>query len=128
MFLVVCGDEVLLEQRSDNNKGFAGELIIPGGKNKLDEVHEDACKRELKEETGLQNRSLVILGKSFDAITTNAHKYRMQAFLIRISNKGEVVNTQPNKGRHVWKSIKNAMNELKWSHSQLVLERLQKVF
>lgn len=55
MSLVVCGDEVLLEQRPANEKGFPNEVIIPGGKNLEGETHLEAVKREIEEETGIAN-------------------------------------------------------------------------
>jgi 8-oxo-dGTP pyrophosphatase MutT (NUDIX family) len=123
MFLVVCGDEVLLEERPDNEKGFANETIIPGGKNEPGESHLKAVKREIKEETGLVDVNPRPLGDNFKVITTNAHLYLMQAYLVEIGNKTRVVNVDSGSGKHVWVKLAQAREELRWAHSQLILER-----
>jgi 8-oxo-dGTP pyrophosphatase MutT (NUDIX family) len=122
MFLVVCGNEVLLEERPDNEKGFSEEIIIPGGKVK-NESYGDAARREIKEETGQEDCELVVLGDEFKAITTNAHLYHMMSYLVIVENKSGVTNLLPEKGKHVWMTFQDAHENLEWAHSKLVLER-----
>lgn len=123
MFLIVCGNRVLLEARPDNEHGFSNETIIPGGKNEDNEEHDDAVLREIMEETGLKNINPLPLGQSFKAITTNAHLYEMQAYLVKIDDENMIENINPEKGKHVWVGFEEARRNITWSHSQLVFER-----
>jgi len=127
MFLIVCKDEVLLQERSHREHGFAGETIIPGGKNGEGEPHGAAVKREVFEETGLENAKMILLGNEFKAITTSAHLYLMKAFMIPIDEKSEVKIIESEEGKFVWRKFSEAKSSIKWAHSQLVFERAEKL-
>ena len=62
--VIFCNDSdgvsVLLIERA--NEPFKGCWAFPGGFMEMDEDAEDCAKRELKEETGMEVRSLVYLG------------------------------------------------------------------
>ena len=60
-----CEDMLLLVQRKYDP--FAGKWALPGGFFDLDETLEEACKRELFEETGVKNVALQQFF-TFDAI------------------------------------------------------------
>lgn len=51
---------ILLIRR--NNAPFAGRLALPGGFVDVGETVEDACRRELAEETGVKANDLVLVG------------------------------------------------------------------
>ncbi len=54
------GGEVLLIQRK--NDPFKGEFALPGGFVDVGETVEDACRRELLEETGVNAGELILVG------------------------------------------------------------------
>jgi len=54
------GGEVLLIQRK--NDPFKGEFALPGGFVDVGETVEDACRRELLEETGVKAGELTLVG------------------------------------------------------------------
>jgi 8-oxo-dGTP diphosphatase len=58
--VLIVGDEVLLVQRK--NEPFQGKWCIPGGFVDPEEKVLDAAKRELREETGIDNISLTQFG------------------------------------------------------------------
>ena len=123
-FLFVCGREVLLEKRLVGKHGFPNEIKIPGGKrDETDKDIRETVLREIKEETGLEGISLIPLGTNFRAITTNAHLYDIQAFMVYVKSKNLVQNLVPEKGKHIWMDINQAHNELDWSDDLLILER-----
>ncbi|WP_083567808.1 NUDIX hydrolase [Hyphomicrobium sp. CS1GBMeth3] len=51
---------VLLIRR--NNAPFSGHLALPGGFVDVGETVEEACRRELAEETGIKARALTLVG------------------------------------------------------------------
>lgn len=127
MFLIVCKDEVLLQERPFNEKGFAGETIILGGRNDPGESHGKAVEREVLEENGLRKVDMISLGDEFRAITTSAHLYLMKAYMIEIDDKRDVENFEADGGKLVWKKFDEAKDSINWAHSQLVLERAEKL-
>lgn len=58
--ILIKNDQVLLVQRA--NPPGAGKWSLPGGKQKLGETAQDAARRELREETGLECGELILAG------------------------------------------------------------------
>jgi len=127
MFLIICGDEVLLQERINENRGFAGETIIPGGKNDIGENHPTAAEREIREETGLDGVVINQLGAVFKAITTSGHQYLMQAFYVLIDKKSQIDDTIAENGNLIWVPYEAAKKNQNWAHAQLVFERVEKL-
>ena len=127
MFLIVCGDEVLLQKRPNNKRGFANETIIPGGKSNKGEKSSFAAKREIMKETGLVGVTLVPLGDNFRVITTNAHLYSMQAYRVEIDDKSCIVNMESDSGKLVWVKFDEAKENQNWAHFKLVFDRAEKL-
>jgi 8-oxo-dGTP pyrophosphatase MutT (NUDIX family) len=127
-FLIVCGRDVLLEKRSIGKHGFPNEIKIPGGRRgKIDGDVRETVLREIGEETGLTEVNPMALGSSFRAITTNSHLYEVQAFIVYVKDKNLVQNLIPEKGKHIWRDINQARDELDWSDDVLILERALKL-
>ena len=51
--VLIHSGKVLIVQRADNEKYFAGYWEVPSGKKEPHEVVKDAAKREFREETGI---------------------------------------------------------------------------
>jgi len=66
--LVYQDDKILLIKRG--KEPYKGHWSLPGGSQEAGETLEEAARRELKEETGLEARKL-IFGKVRDRITYN---------------------------------------------------------
>jgi 8-oxo-dGTP diphosphatase len=58
--LIDAADRVLLIRRK--NPPFAGAYALPGGFVDIGETVEDACRRELAEETGVKVRTIKLVG------------------------------------------------------------------
>lgn len=79
------------------------------------------------EENGLRKVDMISLGDEFRAITTSAHLYLMKAYMIEIDDKRDVENFEADGGKLVWKKFDEAKDSISWAHSQLVLERAEKL-
>lgn len=58
--VIFHGDAVVLVKRKYNP--FKGQYALPGGAVEIGETVEDACRREMREETGLDVRNLRLIG------------------------------------------------------------------
>lgn len=91
------GDRVLLVRRGKPPR--AGEWSIPGGAQHLGEGAEEAARRELREETGIEVGPLVVAGV-VDAITTEEDG-RVRFHYTIIDFAGEWVSGEPVAGDDV---------------------------
>ena len=79
---------VLLIQRG--NEPFKGKWALPGGFVNMDETLEEACKRELLEETGLEVEKMNQF-KAFDALHRDPrHRTISVVFSTQLTNMAEV--------------------------------------
>ncbi len=91
-------NEVLLVKRSKNSKTFAGMWSRPGGTIEFGEKVEDALKREIKEEVGLDIEIIRFLGYSDHIMVeggVNKHWISL-GFLTKIVG-GEIKNLEPDR-------------------------------
>ena len=51
----------------------------------------------------------------------------MKAYMIKIDDKRDVENFEADGGKLVWKKFDEAKDSINWAHSQLVLERAEKL-
>lgn len=120
LYMVVCAGEGLFQKRAES-KSFAGEVIIPGGRGELGENHEAIVEREVFEETGIRDAEPIQLGNVFKAISSKGDLCSIRAYLLEIGDKDLVENKALGEGEFVWLPLNQAMDDLKWSHGQLVL-------
>jgi len=82
------GTSVLLIERGI--EPYKGKWALPGGFVNIDELLETACKRELKEETGLEVKSMEQF-KTYDAINRDPrHRTISVVYSTEISQKAKV--------------------------------------
>lgn len=111
IFVIHKDGKILLEDRTCPGRTYYGYRIIPGGKFEAekDADYEDAVRREVLEECGIDILEMVRLDK-FLSVSVSNHLYEIEAYLIT-KYEGEVLNTE-NKSEHVWVDLDNAENEL----------------
>ena len=78
-----CGGEVLLVRRA--RAPFAGEWALPGGFVDVGERTEDACRRELVEETGLRGDVVDLLGVYSDPARDPRGHTVTVAYVLKVS-------------------------------------------
>ena len=109
---------VLLIQRG--NEPFKGKWALPGGFVNLDELLETACKRELKEETGLFLEHLVQF-KTFDAIDRDPrHRTLSVVFSAGLEEK-KPVRGGDDANRADWFSI-HRLPDMAFDHRAIIEE------
>lgn len=80
---------VLLIQRG--NDPFKGKWALPGGFIEMDELLEEACKRELKEETGLEVEQMKQFG-TYDSLDRDPrHRTISVVFLAELEARKDVI-------------------------------------
>lgn len=109
---------VLLIERG--NEPFKNQWALPGGFINMDETLEEACKRELFEETGLKADKMTQF-KTYDAIHRDPRHRTISVVYFT-----ELIEKQPVKGnddaaRAEWFSIKK-LPKLAFDHGQIVEE------
>lgn len=81
--VVLCGEKVLLLRR--NNPPAQGEWWFPGGRLRKGESFEDALRREVKEETGLNVKPIKFVGV-YNRVFPERHDVAL-VFLCKIQDK-----------------------------------------
>lgn len=90
--LVYCAlkDEIFVLLIQRGNEPFKGKWALPGGFVNMDETLEEACKRELLEETGLEVEKMNQF-KAFDALHRDPrHRTISVVFSTQLTNMAEV--------------------------------------
>ncbi len=121
IFFVYRNGMVLVEERPEDDPGYGGYIIIPGGKCEEGESIEQALIREMKEELGAQPLSWVHLD-TFEHVSLNGNHYLSHACLV-LELEGEVQNKELHKGKQMWVSIEEAAGLLKLESSRLILSK-----
>lgn len=120
IFLIYKDGKVLLEDRNLPTKAYSGYRIIPGGKVEKgkDGGHEDALKREVREECGIEVVEMVLLD-TFYHVTISNNLYNTSAYLITQFD-GEVKNVE-GKSEHVWVDLDEAAKSLLFADSRYII-------
>lgn len=75
--------KILMLKRSDTDKSFPGTWCLPGGRVDEGESFEEACVREVKEETNLD----VINKPSLFGVYEGEFDFKIQAFIVEVKGK-----------------------------------------
>lgn len=98
---VVILDEdgkLLMMKRTPNTRNDHGMWSIPGGKIEFGELAEDAIRREVDEELGLQLGDLEYLGYIDHIIEKDQHHWVSQIFIAHSGTySGDYLNKEPEK-------------------------------
>jgi len=113
---------VLLIQRG--NEPFKNLWALPGGFIEMDEILEDACKRELLEETGL-NVDIMTQFKTYDAINRDPRHRTISVIYFTELDKKQPVKGGDDAARADWFPI-SKLPELAFDHKQILEDFFQK--
>lgn len=113
---------VLLIQRG--NEPFLHQWALPGGFINMDELLEDACKRELEEETGLQVDKMTQF-RTYDAIDRDPRHRTISVIFYAQLIKKEKVKGGDDAAKAGWFSLNN-LPLLAFDHAQ-ILEDFRKL-
>jgi 8-oxo-dGTP diphosphatase len=112
------GYHVLLVQRGI--EPFKGKWALPGGFVDMDELLEAACRRELKEETGLEVERMMQF-KTFDAIERDPrHRTISVVYSVELPETAEVQGDDDADGAE-WFAVNN-LPELGFDHKEILAE------
>ncbi len=104
--------EILLEKRSSGMSSFPGYWCLPGGWMEWGEKVEDAVKREVMEEIGVEVEVVKFVGKYFDTNTFAIKKYSRVALphICKIVSGEPKVNQIEEVEEIKWINPKDALN------------------
>ena len=115
--------EILLEKRAQGMSTFPGYWAIPGGWMEWGETVEQAVKREVQEELGIEVEVVKFIGKYFDTNTFPIKKYSRVALphICKIVS-GEPTAYQKEEVEEVkWVSPQNALDlEIAYDHKEMI--------
>lgn len=89
-------NQILLMKRSKNCKNQVGCWTVPGGKVEYFETVEDAIKREVKEELGVDIEVIQLLSVTDDILPQENQHWVSPQFLCKIKS-GVITNKEPHK-------------------------------
>jgi len=79
--IILNGNKFLVERRRLDEKIDPGIVCLPGGHVKTNESKEEALKRELREELGIEVKGLKFIRKNF-YIASNGERQNAYCFLV----------------------------------------------
>ena len=79
--IILNGNKFLVERRRLDEKIDPGIVCLPGGHVKINEGKEEALKRELREELGIEVKELKFICKNF-YIASNGERQNAHCFLV----------------------------------------------
>jgi 8-oxo-dGTP diphosphatase len=102
------------------NEPFKNKWAIPGGFIEMDETLEDACKRELEEETGLKVDKMVQF-KTYDAVDRDPRHRTISTIFFTELDKKRQVKGGDDAARAEWFPV-SGLPELAFDHEQIIKE------
>ncbi len=122
--LVVKDGKALFIRRSEKLENFPGWLMLPGGKQEVDETPTQAAIRETWEETGIK-----VISPKLKVVATHNHFYRNRVYLVFIFQANEFSGElkESDEGTPIWIPLEEALKDPKLypdlkRHIRLVLE------
>lgn len=118
-------EEVLLLKRTEKTRNQAGCWAKPGGGVEFGEKAEDAIKREVKEELGIDIELTKFLGFTNDIMEAEKQHWIALNFMAKIIG-GEVQNLEPEKHEEIkWFSLNNLPEKLAQNTKDSISEYLK---
>lgn len=124
VFAIIEGKKMLLEKRLEPDDEYFGYTIVPGGGVEEGESWENALLREIHEECGVEVVEYEVI-TSFEHLVSQKNKMVGQLYLVR-GYKGNVVNQEVGKAKHVWATLGEAREVCEHPLSQLILNEIEK--
>ncbi|OGM11326.1 hypothetical protein A2Z22_05060 [Candidatus Woesebacteria bacterium RBG_16_34_12] len=108
--LIVKDGKGLFLKRSEKLENFPGWLMLPGGKQEVDETPLQAAIRETWEETGIK-----VINPKLKVIATHNHFYRNRVYLVYIFQAVEFLGKlkESDEGNTLWLSLNEALKDPK---------------
>ena len=114
---------ILLIKRG--SEPFANKWALPGGFIEMNEILETACKRELKEETGLEVEIMTQF-KTYDSINRDPRHRTISVVYFAELQKQKLVKGGDDAVRAEWFSL-DKLPELAFDHGQILKEFFKSV-
>lgn len=116
--------QILLIKRSDNSRTFPNTYGLVGGWMEWNETVQDAVKREVKEEIGVEIEIIKFLGKYFDKLGRHPTKTSIALPHLCKITSGTPTPNQPEEVKEVkWLSPSEIKNiDLAYDHKQMLEE------
>lgn len=107
---VVKDGKILVIKRRDNAENFPGWLMLPGGKQEVDETPLQTAIRETFEETGIK-----VVNPKLKVVATHNHFYRNRVYLVYIfvANEFSGELKESNEGKPMWVDLEKALSDEK---------------
>jgi 8-oxo-dGTP diphosphatase len=107
---------ILLIERG--NEPFKNKWALPGGFIEMNETLEDACKRELEEETGLKVDKMIQF-KTYDAVDRDPRHRTISTIYFTELDKKQQVKGGDDAARAEWFAV-SWLPELAFDHEQII--------
>ena len=118
-------NETLLQKRTSKTRNGAGLWSKPGGGVEFNEKVEDALKREIKEEIGVDIEIIKFLGFTEGILKEEKQHWISLNYLVKIIG-GDVQNLEPEKHEEVkWFSLNNLPENLAQNTIDAIREYLK---
>lgn len=120
-------NETLLLKRGKNSRNQAGYWSKPGGTVEFGEKIEDAIKREIKEEFGVEIELIKFLGFTDHIMKEENQHWLSISYLAKII-KGEPQNLEPEKHDEIrWFNLNDLPEKMTQTTSEVVEEYLKEI-
>lgn len=124
IFAILKDGNILLQKRLNPEGSYFGLSIVPGGKVEEGEDKENALKREIKEETGLNATSFRSL-KTIQFTTPKGNNYLHNIYLITGFSGDLEKEKEKGVGLFYWASMEQARLDCEHPKTQEILDIIE---